>query len=100
MDLRRFTRLLLWAAPIAICGCISATKAGPSQATVTAQSQSENLQKPVAKSAIPCESPEVTSGDVHTVGTAPCGGTQFENEERFENEQHAVEPVESHPTRE
>ena len=93
MDFRHVARTLLIAAPISICGCIGTTQPGLSHGSASAQAQthSKGEQKSQAKTKVPCEPPELTTGELAMVGTTPCGGAEIGIE------QVTAEPPEIHP---
>ncbi len=80
MAVRNIARALLLGAPAVICGCIGTTQSTASGATAPAQPQSNSSAH--SKKAKPCEAPEMTTGDVASVGTAPCAGPDLETEQR------------------
>jgi hypothetical protein len=94
MNLRSRARYMLITSCLGIWGCIGTTEAGSADSTLpkgpVAQSQEPRGPR-VRRGATPCEPPVVTTGDLTTPGTAPCGGTEFENEEL------TLEPPEVHP---
>ena len=93
MKYPRFTVILVMVTPISICGCIGTTQPGLSHGSASAQAQthSKGGQKSRAKTEVPCEPPELTTGELAMVGTTPCGGAEIGIE------QVTAEPPEIHP---
>ncbi len=92
MYFRHTACLLLLVAPFGIASCIGTTEEVPYDAAApqTSQSRSTNLHKPVGKQGVPCEPPELATDDLATVGSTPCEGTGFDEQER------TWEPAERH----
>ena len=105
--------LLMIAAPIGLCSCIGATEAVPYDAAVPKSSlaDSEEAQSSVKKKEMPCESPEMMTGDIRTAGSTPCAvnnqqrtgvtsGTTMtqipEDGTGLDNQQRTWEPPEMH----
>lgn len=116
MSIQPIVRALLITAPIGICSCIGPTDAVPYDAAAPKSSlaNSEKRQSPVKKRETPCESPEMITGDVTTVGSTPCEGAGVDYQQRtwttpgtvmtqapgngtgIENQQRTWEPAEIH----